>query len=68
MERINKIMRVRIENKPDGIIIDLDLSIKLITRIDLMIVELQKKLVEEIEYMTGINVLSINVTVKAITT
>jgi uncharacterized alkaline shock family protein YloU len=61
-------MRVRIENKPDGIIIDLDLSIKLITRIDLMIVELQKKLVEEIEYMTGINVLSINVTVKAITT
>jgi len=56
------------ENKPDGIIIDLDLSIKLITRIDLMIVELQKKLVEEIEYMTGINVLSINVTVKAITT
>jgi uncharacterized alkaline shock family protein YloU len=33
-----------------------------------MIVELQKKLVEEIEYMTGINVLSINVTVKAITT
>jgi len=68
VERINKIMRVRIENKPDGVIIDLDLSIKLITRIDLMIVELQKKLVEEIEYMTGINVLSINVTVKAITT
>ena len=42
VERINKIMRVRIENKPDGIIIDIDLSIKLITRIDLMIVELQK--------------------------
>ena len=68
VERINKIIKVRIENKPDGVIIDLDLSIKLITRIDLMIVELQKKLIEEIEYMTGINVLSINVTVKNITT
>jgi len=68
VERVNKIMRVRIENRPDGVIIDLDLSIKLITRIDLMVVDLQKKLVEEIEYMTGLNVLSINVTVKAITT
>lgn len=67
VERINKILRVRIDNKPDGVIIDLDLSIKLITRIDLMIVELQKNLVEEIEYMTGLNVLSINVTVKTIT-
>jgi len=67
VERINKIMKVRIENRPDGVIIDLDLSIKLITRIDLMIVELQKKLVEEIEYMTGLNVLSINITVKNIT-
>jgi hypothetical protein len=68
VERINKILRVRIENRPDGVIIDLDLSIKLITRIDLMIVELQKNLVEEIEYMTGLNVLSIDVTVKGITT
>lgn len=68
VERINKIMRVRIENNPDGVIIDLDLSIKLITRIDLMIVELQKTLVEEIEYMTGLNVIGINVTVKNITT
>ena len=68
VERINRIMKVRIENRPDGVIIDLDLSIKLIARIDLMIVELQKKLVEEIEYMTGLNVLSINVTVKTITT
>lgn len=68
VERVNKILKVRIENKPNGVIIDLDISIKLITRIDLMVVELQKKLVEEIEYMTGLNVLSINVTVKAITT
>jgi uncharacterized alkaline shock family protein YloU len=68
VERVNRILRVKIENMPDGVIIDLDISIKLITRIDLMVLELQKKLVEEIEYMTGLNVLSINVTVKNITT
>nr|HPL54765.1 Asp23/Gls24 family envelope stress response protein [Bacillota bacterium] len=64
--RVNKIMKIRIENKPDGVVIDIDLSVKLITRIDLMVVELQKKLVEGIEYMTGLNVLSINITVKGI--
>ncbi len=67
VERVNKILRIRIENKPDGVVIDIDLSIKLITRIDLMVLELQKKLVEEIEYMTGLNVLSLNIMVKVIT-
>lgn len=68
VERVNKIMRVRIENSPNGVVIDVDLSVKLITRMDLMVVELQKKLVEEIEYMTGLNVIGINITVKNITT
>lgn len=68
VERINKIMRVRIENSPDGVVIDIDLSVKLITRMDIMAAELQKKLVEEIEYMTGLNVIGINITVKTITT
>ncbi len=68
VERVNRVIKVRIENRPDGVIIDLDLSMKLITRMDLMVVEIQQKLVEEIEYMTGLNVISVNVTVKAITT
>ncbi len=68
VERVNKIMRVRIENSPNGVVIDIDLSVKLVTRMDLMVVELQKKLVEEIEYMTGLNVIGINITVKNITT
>jgi len=67
VERVNKIMRVRIENSPNGVVIDIDLSVKLVTRMDLMVVELQKKLVEEIEYMTGLNVIGINITVKNIT-
>lgn len=68
VERINKIMRVKIENDPNGVVIDIDLSVKLVTRMDLMVVELQKKLVKEIEYMTGLNVIGINITVKNITT
>lgn len=68
VERVNKIMRVRIENSPNGVVIDIDLSVKLVARMDLMVVELQKKLVEEIEYMTGLNVIGINITVKNITT
>lgn len=66
-ERVNKIIRLKIENMPEGVIIDLDLSIKLITRLDLIAEEVQKKVTEEIEYMTGLNVLRINVTVKNIT-
>ncbi|MGE5630043.1 MAG: Asp23/Gls24 family envelope stress response protein [Caulobacteraceae bacterium] len=68
VERVNKIMRLKIENKTNGITIDLDLSVKLITRLDYMAVEVQKRIVEDIEFMTGLNVLSVNVTVKNITT
>lgn len=66
MERINKILRVKIENKPTGINISIDASVKLATRIDLIMGELQKKIVEDIEHMTGINVLSVNITVRGV--
>jgi uncharacterized alkaline shock family protein YloU/adenylate kinase family enzyme len=66
IERINKIQRVRIENKPTGINIHIDVSVRLATRIDLIMVEFQKKIVEDIEYMTGINVLSVNITVRGV--
>lgn len=68
VERVNRIMKAKIENSPEGVAIDIDLSMKLVTRMDIMVLELQKKLVEEIEYMTGLNVISINITVKNITT
>jgi uncharacterized alkaline shock family protein YloU len=66
VERINKILKVRIENKPTGINISIDASVKLATRIDLIMGELQRSIVEDIEYMTGINVLSVNITVRGI--
>ena len=67
VERVSKVLKVRIENKSTGVIIESDISIKLVGRIDKMVLELQKKLIEDIEYMTGLNVLSVNITIKAIT-
>lgn len=66
MERVNKVQRVRIENGPTGIHLSIDISVKLATRIDLMMKELQKNIVQDIEHMTGINVLSVNITVKGV--
>lgn len=67
-ERVSKVLKVKIENLPNGVIIDMELSIKLVARMDLMMIELQKKLTEDLEYMTGLNVLGVNVTIKSITT
>lgn len=66
MERIHKVLKVRIENKATGIHIHIDTSVKLATRIDLMMGEFQKRIIEDIEYMTGINVLSVNITVRGV--
>ncbi|MDF2520532.1 MAG: hypothetical protein K0R84_1160 [Clostridia bacterium] len=66
LERVNKVLRVRIENKPTGINIGIEVSVKLATRIDLIMNEFQKKIIEDIEYLTGINVLSVNITVRGI--
>jgi uncharacterized alkaline shock family protein YloU len=66
MERINKVLKVRIENNATGIHINIDVSVKLATRIDLIMGEFQKQIIEDIEYMTGINVLSVNITVRGI--
>ncbi|OGO79282.1 MAG: hypothetical protein A2Y23_01545 [Clostridiales bacterium GWB2_37_7] len=66
VERIHKVMRVRIENKSNGIQIIIDVSVKLATRIDLIMGEFQRQIIEDIEYMTGINVLRVDITVKGV--
>jgi len=66
MERIHKVLKVRIENKANGIHIYIDASVRLATRIDLIMGEFQKRIIEDIEYMTGINVLSVNITVRGV--
>lgn len=66
MERIHKVLKVRIDNSPTGIHIHTEVSVRLATRIDLIMGEFQKRIVEDIEYMTGINVLSVNITVRGV--
>jgi hypothetical protein len=66
MERIHKVTRVRIENRPNGVNIVIDVSVRLATRIDLIMGEFQKCIIEDIEHMTGINVLSVNITVRGV--
>jgi adenylate kinase family enzyme len=66
MERVGKVIKVKIDNKPTGIHIHMDVTAKLATRIDLLMGELQKKIIEDIEYMTGINVISVDITVRGI--
>jgi hypothetical protein len=65
-ERISKVLKVRIENKSNGIYINIDVSVKLATRLDLIMGEFQKQIIEDIEYMTGINVLSVDITVRGV--
>lgn len=65
-ERISKVLKVRIENKATGIDVNIDVSMKLATRIDLIMKDFQKQVAEDIEYMTGINVLSVNITVRGV--
>lgn len=66
-ERVNKIVKLKMENKSEGVIIDMDLSVKLVTRLDILAEEIQKKVVEEIEYMTGLNIINVNITIRNIT-
>lgn len=65
-ERVNRILRTKVENNSDGVIINMDISIKLVSRIDKMVLEIQKKITDDIEYMTGLNVMCVNVTVRNI--
>ena len=65
-ERVNKVLKVKIESSNSGVIIDVEVALKLVTRIDQIVVEIQKELSEKVEYMTGMNVLAVNITVKSI--
>ncbi|MDF2841030.1 MAG: Asp23/Gls24 family envelope stress response protein, partial [Clostridia bacterium] len=65
-ERISKVLKVRIENKSNGIHLGIDVAVKLAPRIDLIMGEFQKQIIEDIEYMTGINVLSADITVRGV--
>ncbi len=61
VDGIEKIKKIRIDNSIEGVIITIELTVNLNRRIDLVLTEAQKQLVEKVEYQTGLNVEQVNV-------
>jgi len=60
-EGVHKVDKVRIDSKTEGVIIDIDVSLNLMKRLDLMMRDIQKVVAEKLEYTTGLNVLAVNI-------
>lgn len=65
-EGISKLQRVNIEKYVDGMKIDIDVNVVFGVKIPEAAKALRMRIVEKIDYMTGINIFSINVRVKGI--
>lgn len=61
MEGVKKVNKVRIDNRSEGVIIDVEVSLSLIQRLDLMMKDIQKMIRERLEYATGLNVIAVNI-------
>jgi len=61
MEGVKKVNKVRIDNRAEGVIIDVEVSLSLIQRLDLMMKDIQKMIRERLEYATGLNVIAVNI-------
>ncbi|MBS4536632.1 hypothetical protein GOQ29_13490 [Clostridium sp. D2Q-14] len=66
IENVNKISNIYIQSDMDGIHINIDIIIDKIVTIPVLVKKLQESIISEIEYMTSINVLSVNVNLKKI--
>ncbi len=62
IEGLEKVKKIRIDSTAEGVIINVELIISLIRRMDITLLEAQKQIVEKMEYSTGLNVVSSNVT------
>lgn len=60
-EGVDKVNRVRIDSKPEGVIIDVEVSLKLEKRLDMIMKDIQLLIKEKLEYATGLNVIAVNV-------
>lgn len=58
---VEKIKKIKIDDSAEGVIIAIELMVNLNRRIDLVLTETQKQLVENVEYQTGLNVAQVNV-------
>ena len=66
LDGITKLSRVNIDKYVDGIKIDIDVNVLFGKRIPDITSDLQKVVAKMVDYMTGINIFSINVFVKGI--
>lgn len=65
-EGIKKILRFKVENNQEGIVIDTDLSILYGYPVNILLKNIQKKVRHEIEKLTGLNVKSLNLNAKSL--
>lgn len=60
VEGVEKVKKVRIEAVNEGVIVNVDLVLNLVKRLDLILKDVQKEVTERLEYSTGLNVAEIN--------
>lgn len=58
---IKKVIDIKVDNTNTGIFVDITVVVTLQKRLDELLYEVQKNIVNDIEYITGLNVLSINI-------
>ncbi|MBS4538083.1 hypothetical protein GOQ27_06395 [Clostridium sp. D2Q-11] len=66
IEGINKISNIYIKSNVNGIHINIDVILDKIVIIPDLVQKLQRSIISEIDYMTSLNILSVNVTIKKI--
>lgn len=66
MKGVSKISRFRAENRPEGTYMEMDLILIYGCAIRALILEIQRKVSEEVEKLTALNIKQVNVTVKSL--
>ncbi|QCX34036.1 Asp23/Gls24 family envelope stress response protein [Caloramator sp. E03] len=65
-DRVARVLFIDIENKPNGIIINLSLSLYLKEPLNITAKNIMERVKDNVEYMTGINIISVNILIKSI--
>jgi len=66
IEGVSKISRFRAENRPEGTYMEMDLVLIYGYKIRDLIKEVQRKVADEVEKLTALNIMQINITVKSL--
>lgn len=61
IEGVEKVKRIKVDSSAEGITITMEMIVNLKRRLDLVLMDVQKQLVEKLEYQTGLNVEKVNV-------